>query len=295
MNALDHLRLSSVLAVDSALFFDYGRFNPTHATTNPSILLAAAQNSTYQHLLEQADTPLELAVLFGAQILQRIPGHVSIQLNPQFSFDTEAIIKEAHQCMTLCTKAHLPLDRVLLKIAATWEGIQAIKDLERQGIRCNATMVLSLTQALKASDVGATCIAPYVGRITDWYQTHSTSLEDMGVTTLSLIYHTLKKHGYQTRIMAASFRTPEQILALCGCDILTISPKLLDALLTLHSLASRKLSPHSSHLRAPLLSEKDFRWELCNHPCASYLLDDGIRRFTKDSSTLENLLHTPLK
>lgn len=290
MTALKELRLSSTIAVDSAAFLDYDRFAPTHATTNPSILLSAAKDPTYRSLVEQAKEPLELAVLFGKEILERIPGHLSIQLDPHLSFDTQGTIAEAHQLAHLCLKNDIPLNRILVKIAGTWEGILATKTLEKEGIACNVTVILGITQAIAAAEAGATCIAPYVGRVTDWYKNHAPSEADQGVHSLASIYQSLKARDFTTQIMAASFRTPAQIIAVCGCDILTIQPKLLDELIALKTAAPCKLTT-SSHLAPQIpLDEKNFRWLLCNDPCASYLLDDALRRFAKDQHTLISLL-----
>jgi len=257
-STLDELRKYSSIAIDSADLSEYGKIPVEHATTNPS-LIADVSKGDY----------LELAITYCREILKRVPGQVSIQLDPMLSFDVEGSIAQAEKIIN-----SLDNERLLIKIPGTWEGILATKQLERKGIRCNVTIIVSLTQALAAAEAGASCIAAYVGRVSNWYKQ-----ENKGVELVASIHHALKSYGFPTKIMAASFQSLKQITQLSGLDIFTLKPTLLHELASSSSPAPKVLSiPPSSPKPSPI-SEKSFRWQLCSDPCASYLLDEAIRKF----------------
>ncbi|MCH8543220.1 MAG: transaldolase [Alcanivorax sp.] len=306
----------STLVADTGDMDSIRALKPEDATTNPSLLLAIAREPRYQGLLEDAivlarqlgqegDIALRcdaFATLTGRTILGTVPGLVSTEVDARLSFDTMATVERARSLIALYRELGVDTGRILIKIAATWEGIQAAAILEQEGIRCNLTLVFCLEQALAAAQHGATLISPFVGRIYDWYVKHGTVVDsadtDPGVISVKAIFHTLKSQGLDTIVMGASFRNVGQIEALAGCDRLTISPALLETLESDNGELIRQLdvdtvvpaddSPEASAV-APL-DEARFRWAMNDNPMACDLLSDGIRRFARDQEALEALL-----
>jgi len=306
-SALESLRSLSVLVADSGDLDAIGRLRPDEATTNPSLILAAARERRYWPIVERAlagkaaedaDELVErLAVSFGVEILGRIRGRVSTEVSPRHSFDAARTMAQARRIVARYARAGFGPDRVLVKVAATWEGIRAAERLEREGICCNMTLVFSLVQAVACAEAGVTVISPFVGRIWDWHcRARGVSdipiAEDPGVASVVRIYEWCKRHGSPTRVMAASFRKVEQVLALAGCDLLTVSPELLDKLAALPGPVERRLSPpppQSGVALAPPLAEPEFRWRLNEDAMASDKLAEGIRRFDADARKLAEL------
>ncbi len=311
MNKLDQLKQYTVVVADTGDIDSIQQFQPQDATTNPSLLLKAASMPQYRHLVDDAlqfakskldnsAAQIELAIKklmvnFGREILQIIPGRVSTEVDARLSFDTNATIAAAKQIIELYAQEGISKERILIKIASTWEGIQAAEILEKQGIRCNMTLLFNFAQAVKCADVGVTLISPFVGRIYDWYKQQSGSdfkaHEDPGVLSVAKIYNYYKHYHYDTIVMGASFRHTAQIEALAGCDYLTISPDLLAALQADNGELPRQLSPSTPSDSAKLdLDENQFRWMLNEDAMATEKLADGIRRFAKDSDALETRL-----
>jgi len=288
------------------------QYQPLDATTNPSLLLKAAQMPQYAHLIEQAlawgkqqsndqHTAIafaadKLAVLIGCEILSIIPGRISTEVDARLSFDTDATIKKAKQLIALYNDAGISKDRVLIKIASTWEGIKAAEVLEKESINCNLTLLFSFAQAAACGDANAFLISPFVGRILDWYKastgkTDYTASEDPGVVSVSEIYRYYKQHNIKTVVMGASFRNTGEIEALAGCDRLTISPVLLAELEADTRELTRQLSPSSTTQESPpALTESTFRFQMNENPMATEKLAEGIRQFVKDQISLEVLL-----
>lgn len=290
-------------------------FKPQDATTNPSLILAAAQMPAYQELVQEAmaygkarggsqedqikDAMDKLFVLFGAEILKKIPGRVSTEVDARLSFDKDAMVARARRLIQLYEEAGISRDRILIKLASTWEGIQAGKELEQQhGVHCNMTLLFSFAQAVACAEAGVTLISPFVGRILDWHVANTEKkayepLEDPGVRSVTKIYNYYKKFGYKTIVMGASFRNTGEIKALAGCDFLTISPKLLGEL----QRDSTKLAPvlsakaaQASDLEQVHLDEAAFRWLHNEDQMAVEKLSDGIRKFAADAVKLERVL-----
>lgn len=300
----------STLVADTGDMEAIRTLTPQDATTNPSLLLAVARDTRHASLLDDAghlarqlgrNDSLALrcdafATLTGQVILGTIPGLVSTEVDARLSFDTLATVERARGLIALYRELGVDTDRILIKIAATWEGIQAAAILEQEGIRCNLTLVFCLEQALAAAQHCATLISPFVGRIYDWHVKRGLEVSgpdnDPGVQSVREIFHTLKSQGLDTIVMGASFRTATQVEALSGCDRLTISPALLEALHADHSPLTRQLDASEVPLgeATPLLSEAAFRWAINDNPMASDLLSDGIRRFARDQEALEQLL-----
>ncbi|GAA4033933.1 transaldolase [Actimicrobium antarcticum] len=307
MNQLEQLKQFTTIVADTGDFQSIESFAPQDATTNPSLILKAVQKDTYRHLLEQAvrdhagkptaEIVDHLLVAFGVAILKLIPGRVSTETDARLSFDTAGTIAKGQHLIALYEAAGIPRERVLIKIAATWEGIRAAEILERDGIRCNMTLLFSLPQAIACADAGARLISPFVGRIYDWYK-KSTGLdyvgaEDPGVQSVKRIYSYYRKFGYATEVMGASFRNTSQILELAGCDLLTISPELLQKLAENSTTVSRKLSPEIAQLadlQKVSLDEKAFRTQLNDDAMATEKLSEGIRAFCVDSVKLDDLV-----
>jgi len=306
---LDSLRQHTTVVADTGDFAAMRQHRPTDATTNPSLILKAVQQNTYRPLLAQtvrehpnADATTlmdQLLVAFGRQILDIIPGRVSTEVDARLSFDTRATVERARALMACYEATGVPRERVLIKIAATWEGIQAARVLAHEGIRCNMTLLFSLTQAVACADAGVQLISPFVGRIYDWHKkaagAHWIEAEHAGARE---IYHYYKQHGIATEIMGASFRNSGQILALAGCDLLTISPELLAELAAQTGEVKRVLTPADintdrtvSNMSAPL-SEIDFRTQLNMDAMASEKLAEGIRAFVADTVKLDTLIAT---
>ena len=312
MNQLDALKLYSTVVADTGDFQQIARFQPQDATTNPSLILKAVQMPAYQQLLQDTraqhtGAPLDvvmdhLLVKFGCSILALIPGRVSTEVDARQSFDTEATVARAQRIMDFYQAQGIHKSRVLIKIAATWEGIQAAARLEREGIHTNLTLLFSFTQAVACADAGVKLISPFVGRIYDWYKKSAGSqwdeaanagARDPGVQSVARIYNYYKKHGIKTEVMGASFRNTGQIIALAGCDLLTISPELLAQLqsteLELQPALSRDKAAHMA-LPEVHLHESSFRFAMNDEDMAHTKLAEGIRAFCSDTEKLDTLL-----
>jgi len=307
--ALDQLKKFTTVVADTGDFESMKKYKPQDSTTNPSLIYTAYQLPQYKALLDDAihygkskgkdieeKTSIamdKLAVNFGCEILKIVPGRVSTELDARLSFDTEASIKRAREVIALYKEAGIEKERVLVKISSTWEGIQAAKVLEAEGIHCNLTLLFSLVQAVAAAEANVTLISPFAGRITDFYKKRDNKSfaahEDPGVISVKNIYNYYKTFGHKTVVMGASFRTKEQIIELAGCDFLTISPQLLEELAQTHGELVRKLDPsHSTPVERIHATEKEFRWLMNEDEMATEKLADGIRRFSADLKKLEN-------
>jgi len=310
VNKREQLAQWTSLVADTGDLEMIAQLHPEDATTNPSLLLAAARDERYRDLLQQAadlcrtlghqgemdwltDT---YACLAGQAILERVPGLVSSEVDARLSFDTRATVEKGRRLMAIYRELDVDPGRILIKVAASWEGIRAVEILEEEGIRCNVTLVFNQTQALAAAEAGATLISPFVGRIFDWHRKNGMTIEtpeqDPGVLSVREIFATFKARGLDTIVMGASFRNAGQIEALAGCDKLTLSPALLEELAGDNGGLTRVLDPE---LVAPQddwtpVNEAAFRWQLNGDAMASDLLADGIRRFAKDQQALETLL-----
>jgi transaldolase len=311
-NQLDQLKKYTTVVADTGDFERMQEFQPQDATTNPSLILKAAQQSNYQNLVQSVkDTypgmsPSDLVdyilVAFGLEILKIIPGRVSTEVDARLSFDTKATVTKAKHLIALYASHGIDRKRILIKLAGTWEGIAAAKELEAAGIHCNMTLLFSLIQAAACGAANAKLISPFVGRITDWNKTklgtnwndaHHGGANDPGVTSVKTIFHYYKHFGITTEIMGASFRNTSQILELAGCDLLTISPELLAELQSSTAAISKKLDAGSANNEtiAPLkLDESSFRLQLNNDAMATEKLAEGIRNFCTDTEKLEALL-----
>lgn len=312
MNKLSQLRNMTAVVADTGDINAIRQFTPLDATTNPSLLLKAAQQAEYQPLIDEAiawasaqsgsseeQTALccdRLATLIGKEILQIVPGRISTEVDARLSFDTSATLERARRLMGLYGQMGVAPERVLIKVAATWEGIKAAEILEREGIHCNLTLLFSFAQARACADAGVTLISPFVGRILDWYlqNTDATSYapnEDPGVQSVHRIYQFYKDHGYNTTVMGASFRNTGQIEALAGCDSLTISPDLLAQLANDEGDLPRVLTPPAGAYSAPAsITESGFRFEHNDDAMAHEKLGEGIRKFVVDQIALEKQL-----
>jgi len=312
MNQLDQLKQYTTVVADTGNFKQLGAFTPRDATTNPSLILKAVQQADYAPLL--ADTvaahrslPLEqvvdrVLVRFGLEILKIVPGRVSTEVDARLSFDTAATIERAHHLIGLYEAAGIGRERVLIKVAATWEGIRAAERLEREGIRCNLTLLFAFCQAVACGDAGVQLISPFVGRIYDWHkkaagagwdEAANAGANDPGVKSVAAIFNHYKRHGIRTEVMGASFRNVGQIAALAGCDLLTISPELLAALQAGDAPLARALDPDRARtLPLPALhyDEKGFRWALNEDAMATEKLAEGIRAFAADALRLDTLI-----
>jgi transaldolase len=304
---LDALKRHSVVVADTGDIESVARWRPQDATTNPSLLLSAAQDPRYRHLVEnalargkgKAEATLEwLFVLFGREILQHVAGRVSTEVDARLSFDVEGTIAKARRLIDLYAEAGVPRSRILVKVAATWQGIRAAELLEREGIRCNLTLLFSFAQAAACADAGVTLISPFVGRIYDWHKAARKVediplAEDPGVASVTRIYNYFKRHGYGTQVMGASFRKPGQITELAGCDALTIAPELLEKLAATEGELPRKLSVEEARRqridKLPL-DEKAFHWLHNDDAMAVEKLAEGIRRFDADARKLERFV-----
>jgi transaldolase len=293
---LESLRKHSLVVADTGDIEAVARWKPQDATTNPSLLLASAGEARFRHLIDRDMD--RVFVNFGCEILKHIPGRVSTEVDARLSFDTEKSIEKARRFISLYEKAGVKRSRVLIKLAATWEGIKAAERLEREGIHCNMTLLFSFAQAVACADAGVTLISPFVGRIYDWHRQQRKVedidiSEDPGVASVTRIYTYYKKHGYATQVMGASFRKTGQILALAGCDLLTIAPELLEKLSKTEGEVLRSLSPEAA-ARADVLrvflDEKSFRWQHNEDAMATDKLAEGIRRFDADARKLEKLI-----
>lgn len=314
-SSLDQLKIFTTVVADTGDFEAMKKYKPTDATTNPSLILAAANLPQYKDLINKAvkygkDTKGALSeklaaamdmlcVLFGVEILKIIPGRVSTEVDARLSFDKEASIAKAIRIIQLYKEQGIDKKRILIKLASTWEGIQAAKELEeKHGIHCNLTLLFSYAQAIACAEAGVTLISPFVGRILDWYvantnQKSFSGEEDPGVLSVTKIYNYYKKFNYKTVVMGASFRNIEEVKALAGCDLLTISPALLGQLEESDKSVSKKLSVESamaSDVEKISLDESKFRWLHNEDVMATDKLADGIRKFAADAIKLENML-----
>jgi transaldolase len=307
MNALERLRQHTTVVADTGDFLAMRAYAPRDATTNPSLILKAVGKPEYRGLLDETvaahrqETAAALAdrliVRFGLEILGLIPGRVSSEVDARLSFDTEGTIARARRLVELYAQAGVGRERLLIKIAATWEGIRAAERLEREGIACNLTLLFSFAQAVACADAGVTLISPFVGRIHDWYRKRDgvdyAPDDDPGVVSVRRIYRYLKKFGYPTEVMGASFRNVGQILALAGCDLLTISPELLGELQASGTDVPRRLDPAAAQAMAierVRFDEKSFRFEVNEDAMASDKLAEGIRLFVADARKLDALI-----
>lgn len=308
----EQLAKHTVIVADTGDIEAIKKFKPTDATTNPSLLLKAAQQKQYAHLVDDAvkfasgikDPKLrleatmdKLAVNFGAEIAKIVPGVVSTEIDARLSFDTEACVRKAHQIIQLYKSMGVGKERILIKIASTWEGIKAAEILEKQGIKCNMTLLFSMSQAIACAEAKATLISPFVGRILDWFVSNTktktyTPGADPGVQSVTAIYKYYKSIDCTTVVMGASFRNKGEILELAGCDKLTISPELLTELKNSSESVVRKLSGEvkADPSKAVHLDEKAFRWMLNEDQMATEKLSDGIRRFAADTVALEKVI-----
>jgi transaldolase len=313
LNQLEQLKKLTKVVADTGDFATLKEYAPTDATTNPTLILKAAQMPEYKVLVERAIADNKnsssnrqalvgrmvdhLLVLFGTEILKIIPGRVSTETDANLSFDTTGLIEKAHKFISMYEKNGIARERVLIKIASTWEGIRAAELLQKEGINCNMTLLFSLPQAIACAEARAKLISPFVGRILDWYKGKTgkdySPAEDPGVQSVKTIYAYYKKFGYKTELMGASFRNVGEILELSGCDLLTISPNLLAELAKSYEPVTRKLTPEfaaSSDLQKVELDEKKFRWLLNEDAMATEKTAEGIRNFAADTIKLEKYL-----
>lgn len=307
MNQLEQLKQYTTIVADTGDFQSMKAFAPRDATTNPSLILKAVQKDEYKPLLEKAvrdnsrkpagEIIDQLLVAFGLEILKLVPGRVSTETDARLSFDTQGTIDKGRALIALYEAAGIPRERILIKIASTWEGIRAAEVLEKEGIRCNMTLLFALPQAIACADAQVQLISPFVGRIYDWYKKSTgqeyTGADDPGVQSVKRIYNYYRKFGYKTEVMGASFRNTSQITELAGCDLLTISPELLQKLAESDAPVSRKLSTEqalSADLQKLTLDEKTFRYMLNEDAMGTEKLAEGIRLFCADAVKLEKMV-----
>lgn len=307
MTTLDALKSHTVVVADTGDFASIKAFAPRDATTNPSLILKAVQMPEYKALLDRAVAENRgksveqvvdaLLVIFGTEILKVVPGRVSTEVDARLSFDTAASVAKARELIARYAAAGVSKDRVLIKLASTWEGIKAAEILEQEGIRCNLTLLFSFAQAVACAEANVRLISPFVGRIYDWYKKSTgqeyVGADDPGVRSVSRIYNYYKNHGYKTEVMGASFRNSGQIKALAGCDLLTISPNLLDELAKSAEPLAAALTPaNAAKSVEPKISldEKAFRWLHNEDAMATEKLAEGIRLFAIDGKKLDDLV-----
>jgi transaldolase len=313
LNQLDQLKKFTKVVADTADFESMKEFKPQDATTNPSLVYAATQKPEYAYLLDEVladrkksglsgheqveDICDHLLVQFGTDILEIVPGRVSTETDARLSYDVEGSINKARRLVKLYEERKIPRERVLIKIASTWEGLNAAEQLQKEGIKCNLTLMFSLPQAVRAAEAKVQLISPFVGRIYDWYKAANkrdyAGPEDPGVQSVEEIYTYYKKFGYPTEVMGASFRNVGQILELAGCDCLTISPELMEELSKSNEPVERKLTPEkakSAQVEKLELDEKKFRWMLNDNAMAYEKTGEGIRKFAADVVKLEKFV-----
>ena len=316
-NQLDQLKQFTKVVADTGDFATLKQYAPQDATTNPTLILKAATLPEYSYLLDKAiadnrasglsgknlvNRVLDhLLVLFGAEILKVVPGRVSTETDASLSFDAAGLVDKARTFISLYQKMGIPKERILIKIATTWEGVRAAEVLQREGVNCNMTLLFSIAQAIACAEANARLISPFVGRILDWYKKSTgkdyTAAEDPGVQSVHAIYNYYKKFGYGTEVMGASFRNVGEILELAGCDLLTISPALLGELKASTTTVVRRLSPEqakASSAERVSLDERSFRWMMNEDAMATEKLAEGIRSFAADSVKLEKFIATKL-
>ncbi len=308
MNQLEQLKQFTTVVADTGDFQSIKAFKPQDATTNPSLIYKAVQMPEYRPMLEKAvrdfpnlatgDVIDRLLIAFGMEILKIVPGRVSTEVDARLSFDVEGTVAKGRELIKFYEEQGAGRERVLIKIASTWEGIQAARILQAEGIKCNMTLLFSLGQAIACAEAGAQLISPFVGRIYDWYKKatgidQAGGAEDPGVQSVKRIYNYYRKFGYRTEVMGASFRNTSQIAELAGCDLLTISPDLLQKLAESDAPLERKLQPSSapaSELTKMSLDEKTFRFMLNEDAMATEKLSEGIRSFCADSGKLKQII-----
>jgi transaldolase len=318
LNELEQLKKCTKVVADTADFESMKAFKPQDATTNPSLVLAAIQKQNYAHLLEEVlrdrknsgltgskqteDICDHLLVQFGTDILEIVPGRVSTETDARLSFDVEGSIAKARRLIELYKEKGIGPERILIKIASTWEGFLAARQLQKEGIHCNMTLLFSLPQAVRAAEVKVQLISPFVGRIYDWYKKANNrdykGAEDPGVQSVQEIYTYYKKFGYPTEVMGASFRNTGQIIELAGCDLLTISPELMEELSKSTEPVERKLSPEkakSAQIERLELDEKKFRYLVNDNAMATEKTAEGIRKFAADVLKLEKLVESKVQ
>jgi transaldolase len=318
ISQLESLKKFSSVVVDTGDIDSIQKFSPDDCTTNPSLIFKAVQSNKYKKLFDEvlANSKSrkfnqlvdqvnyitdQLAIAFGIELTKIVPGYVSTEVDSDLSFNTEATVEKAKQIINSYEQSGVPRNRILIKIAGTWEGIQAVKKLEAEGISCNCTLIFSLTQAVACAEAGAFLISPFVGRILDWFKANSSkdfdATNDPGVESVEKIYNYFKKYNYNTIVMAASFRNKEEIINLAGCDKLTISPSLLEELNKSEGELDQKLSQNQSSqidIDRINVNESSFRWHLNENQMASFKLAEGIRLFNKDLLKLKKTIREQL-
>jgi transaldolase len=311
---LSQIKQYSIIVADSGDFESIRRYQPRDATTNPTLLQKAAEMPEYSHVVQRVLSDAKksarpaskdvqavidhLAIAFGVEILKIVPNRVSTEVDARLSFDREGSIAKARHLIKLYEEQGVSRERVLIKLASTWEGVCAARELTKEGIHCNMTLLFSLAQAVACAEAGVQLISPFVGRILDWYKKSTgrdqyPPAEDPGVVSVTEIYKYYKKYGYATEVMGASFRNVGEIIELAGCDLLTISPTLLEEMQKTSGTITRKLSPDAVgdlKLEKMHLEEKDFRWMLNENQMATEKLSDGIRVFAADLVKLEKVI-----
>ncbi len=318
VSQLDRLKKFSSVVADTGDIDSIQKFNPDDCTTNPSLIFKAVQSNKYKKLVDevisnsksrkfsQTEDQInyiadQLTIAFGIELTKIVAGYVSTEVDSDLSFNTEATVERAKQIINSYEQSGVPKNRILIKIAGTWEGIQAVKKLEAEGISCNCTLIFSLTQAIACAEAGAFLISPFVGRILDWFKSNTQkeydSSNDPGVESVEKIFNYFKKFNYNTVVMAASFRNKDEIINLAGCDKLTISPTLLEELSQNDDEIKLKLSKENSSsldIERINVNESSFRWHLNENQMASFKLAEGIRLFNKDLLKLKELIRGQL-
>ena len=318
VSQLDSLKKFSSVVADTGDIDSIQKFNPDDCTTNPSLIFKAVQSNKYKKLVDEVISNSksrkfsqtedqvnyiadQLTIAFGIELTKIVPGYVSTEVDSDLSFNTEATVEKAKQIINSYEQSGFPRNRILIKIAGTWEGIQAVKKLEAEGISCNCTLIFSLTQAIACAEAGAFLISPFVGRILDWFKSNTQkdydSSNDPGVESVEKIFNYFKKFNYNTIVMAASFRNKDEIINLAGCDKLTISPTLLEELSQNDDEIKLKLSKENSSsldIERINVNESSFRWHLNENQMASFKLAEGIRLFNKDLLKLKELIRGQL-
>jgi transaldolase len=318
VSQLDSLKKFSSVVADTGDIDSIQKFNPDDCTTNPSLIFKAVQSNKYKKLVDEVISNSksrkfsqtedqvnyiadQLTIAFGIELTKIVPGYVSTEVDSDLSFNTEATVEKAKQIINSYEQSGVPKNRILIKIAGTWEGIQAVKKLEAEGISCNCTLIFSLTQAIACAEAGAFLISPFVGRILDWFKSNTQkdydSSNDPGVESVEKIFNYFKKFNYNTIVMAASFRNKDEIINLAGCDKLTISPTLLEELSQNDDEIKLKLSKENSSsldIERINVNESSFRWHLNENQMASFKLAEGIRLFNKDLLKLKELIRDQL-
>ena len=315
MNSLlSQLKQFSIIVADTGDFESIRKYQPRDATTNPTLLQKAAEMPEYSELVHRVLREVQsstqpasqhvqlaldrLAIAFGTEILKIVPNRVSTEVDARLSFDSDASVRKAKEIIGMYQKAGIPRERILIKLASTWEGICAARELKKESINCNLTLLFSFAQAIACAEAQVQLISPFVGRILDWYKKSTgrdqyAAPEDPGVLSVTQIYNYYKKHDYKTEVMGASFRNVGEILELAGCDLLTISPALLEELAKTPGSVTRKLNPENAtslNLPKQSLSESSFRWMMNEDQMATEKLSEGIRSFAADAIKLEKFI-----